>query len=76
MVTVVVCLFICLFICLFVLGTLETFEAALERCSAQLQRIKERREKVCYLFLNTRSSSCLLLCFSLSGSREGGSAKG
>ena len=44
---------VCSFVCLFVLGTLETFEAALDRCSAQLQRIKERKEKVCYLFLNT-----------------------
>ena len=29
-------------------GSLETFEAALERCAAQMNRVKERREKVNY----------------------------
>ena len=28
------------------LGTLDTFETTLEKCSAQLKRIKERRERV------------------------------
>ena len=51
MVTVVV------IVCLLVSGTLETFEAAFKRCSAQLHA-KERRE-VCYLFLNTQSFSFL-----------------
>ena len=27
-------------------GSLETFEAAMEKCSAQLKRVKERREMV------------------------------
>ena len=30
-------------------GSLETFEAALDKCSAQLKRVKERRELVSYL---------------------------
>jgi hypothetical protein len=29
-------------------GSLETFEAALEKCSAQLKRVRERKEKVSY----------------------------
>ena len=29
-------------------GSLETFETALEKCSAQLKRVRERREKVSY----------------------------
>ena len=30
-------------------GTLETFEAALDKCSAQLKRVRERREIVSYI---------------------------
>ena len=51
-------------------GTLKTFEAALERCSAQLKRIKERKDKVCSLMLSLYCSSSLL------GSRERGSTEG
>lgn len=29
-------------------GSLETFEAAMEKCSAQLKRVRERREIVSY----------------------------
>ena len=29
-------------------GSLETFEAALDKCSAQLKRVRERREIVSY----------------------------
>ena len=29
-------------------GSLETFEAAMEKCSAQLKRVRERREMVSY----------------------------
>ena len=30
-------------------GSLETFEAALDKCSAQLKRVRERRETVSYV---------------------------
>ena len=35
-------------------GSLETFEAALERCAAQMNRVKERREKAGLLRVGLR----------------------
>ena len=37
-------------------GTLESFESAVTKCSVQLERIKERREKVNFQLMNIVTS--------------------